>query len=51
MTHDEFHNLKVAYLAGGLGDAERGAVESHAASCPACAANAARSPPVSPPAR
>src|SRR3954471_16593922 len=38
MTHDEFHNLIHPYLAHGLTDAERAAVDAHAASCPACAA-------------
>src|SRR6476661_7928154 len=38
MTHDEFHNLTHAYLAGGLADEERAAMASHAAGCPACAA-------------
>jgi hypothetical protein len=39
MTHDEFHNLTQAYLAGGLAGDERAAMDAHGAECPACAAS------------
>src|SRR5687768_15344340 len=38
MTHDEFHNLIMPYLADALTDDERAAFKAHAEQCAPCAA-------------